>query len=385
MKYAWILTLFTCLSFAQFDNGSDGSYGPILVDSMSGDVTLAMPADGIFHATTVTVMDNTTLRFTKNALNTPVYILAQGPIIIELGSFINVSGTAGTLVMRGEGGPGGFDGGNPGISGPAGDGYGPGGGQAGPANGPGTDPDSAGGGAYGTQPYSISARDGDVYGSALLVPLVGGSGGGGIDNGKGGGGGGGAILLSSNAYIQLDGYVIAQGGVDSGTYNNGSGGGVRLVAMDIFGNGRIYTCGYFIGCSAFASGGEGRIRVDTVDPSTLANILFYGEKSFGGLLAIFPVPNPSLDIIEAAGQSISVGSNPVTVILPYGSPAMQNVVVQGTDFPSSQNIEVVITPVVGVKTVYPAVLDMDVNPDTITVPVTLPANTVVNIHVWTTD
>jgi hypothetical protein len=35
--------------------------------------TIALPPDGILHYTTITVRSNGTLRFSKNALNTPVY------------------------------------------------------------------------------------------------------------------------------------------------------------------------------------------------------------------------------------------------------------------------------------------------------------------------
>ena len=114
--------------FAQgFDSGSDGSMGALLVTS---NTTLALPPDGVFRFTTITVASGTALNFTPNALNTPVYLLATGDVAIS--GTIDVSGSAGSNVAGGRGGPGGFDGGLPGLAGtPAGDGKGPGAGKAG--------------------------------------------------------------------------------------------------------------------------------------------------------------------------------------------------------------------------------------------------------------
>ena len=108
-----------------FDSGSDGTYGAI--NCTSGTCTLDMPPDGIFRCTTITVSGTATLKFNKNALNTPVYLLATGDINI-IGS-INVAGGNANSFPRagGVGGPGGFDGGNPGMgsSVPPSDGQGP--------------------------------------------------------------------------------------------------------------------------------------------------------------------------------------------------------------------------------------------------------------------
>ena len=63
----------------QFDSGNDGSFAPI--ELTSGTVTIPLPADGIINATTVTIFG--TLSFEKNELNTPVFLLATGDIIIK--------------------------------------------------------------------------------------------------------------------------------------------------------------------------------------------------------------------------------------------------------------------------------------------------------------
>ena len=114
------------LRAAAFDCGSDGSYGPINVQA---DTTLDMPSNGVFHCTTITVASGKTLRFNKNPLNTPVYLLAIGDVLIN--GTIDVSGGAYSGVTNGVAGPGGFAGGYGGtaVAGytTGGDGLGPGG------------------------------------------------------------------------------------------------------------------------------------------------------------------------------------------------------------------------------------------------------------------
>src|SRR5688572_518120 len=97
-------------SAQRFSSGSDGSYGPLIVTTAH--TTVDVPPDGIFHCTTITVR-GFILRFKRNALNTPVYLLSQSNIVIE-GDII-VSGEDGRAGGAGSGGPGGFDGGAPGI------------------------------------------------------------------------------------------------------------------------------------------------------------------------------------------------------------------------------------------------------------------------------
>ena len=61
------LFAFAGASAAPFDSGSTGAYGPINITS---NTVLAMPADGVFHCTTINVGSGFTLRFTRNPLNT---------------------------------------------------------------------------------------------------------------------------------------------------------------------------------------------------------------------------------------------------------------------------------------------------------------------------
>src|ERR1041385_564027 len=74
-NYRWLTAILVLLSVvnvlaAPFNSGSTGAYGPMNITS---NTTLAMPADGIFHCTTIDITNGATLLFTKNALNTPVY------------------------------------------------------------------------------------------------------------------------------------------------------------------------------------------------------------------------------------------------------------------------------------------------------------------------
>ena len=102
-----------------FSSGSDGSYGAINITS---NTTLALPSNGIFNCTTITVAQGAILTFTKDALKTPVYLLATSNVSIS--GTIDVSGKQGNGVAGGDSGPGGFPGGNPGsVSEPPGPGY----------------------------------------------------------------------------------------------------------------------------------------------------------------------------------------------------------------------------------------------------------------------
>ena len=362
-----------CASAQGFDSGSDGSLGALNVTSNQ---TIALPPDGVLRYTTVNVAAGATLTFAPNALNTPVYLLATGDVIID--GIIDVSGGNGTSVIGGRGGPGGFDGGPPGVAGALpGDGKGPGAGKAGTG---GFGAASAGGAAFLDVPIDPSANDGVPYGSPLLVPIIGGSGGGGESNGVGGGGGGGAIVIASNTRIAIsfNALVKARGGLAD--FNEGSGGGVRFVAPLVQGDGQIDVGGG-------NRGANGRVRVDSIDKTQIqlrmtpnrANTL-----SIGAFMTVFPPGNPRLDIISAAGTQIPEGTNmPVLVNLPFGSDTNRTVIVQARNFNAVLPIEVVLTPDSGPGTVVQANIDnAAANPATVTVPVGFPINTPVAVHVW---
>ncbi len=365
-----------------FNSGSDGSYGPI---NLLTSTTLQVPPSGIFHCTSIYISNNVSLSFVPNALNTPIYFLAQSNVLI-LGT-IDVTGKTGTANpgFGGLGGPGGFEGGNPGFDSaniPPGSGRGPGAGLAGIGL---TTTNGAGAAGYATTGVNGgSLLHGKIYGNPLLIPLVGGSGGGGTtgNTGQGGGGGGGAILIASNTRIDINnpGLIAAYGGANGGgAWNGGSGGAIRLVAPVVAGNGRLYVYGQ-------GGGGSGRVRVDTLNRQGAA--FDYNPNSsptIGTVMITFPSPLPRLDILNVAGNAIAEGtSGNVTITLPFGSDPNRTVVVQARDFQGVVPISVVLTPDNGTATTYPASIDMSGgNPSSATVNVTFPVNVRTTVNAWT--
>ncbi|MCA9410958.1 MAG: hypothetical protein KC917_12125 [Candidatus Omnitrophica bacterium] len=371
-------------SYAQFDSGSDGSDGALFIAGASGTVTMDVPEpDGIFNFTTVDIEAGATLQFNQNSLNTPVYMLATGGVTIA--GIINVSGKSGTSSppIGGLGGPGGYAGGIPGISGsPSGDGYGPGAGKRGNIS------NETGRASY-TQKAGVPVgggqrpNDGGIYGSPLLVPLVGGSGGGGTNGqpGTGGGGGGGACLIASDTeiFIASSGRIDAQGGGDSN--NAGSGGSVRLVAPVVRGTGTIDVRG-----GGGGWGGTGRVRVDVIDRKQLQLIVtFVQAYSVGGFMQVFPDPLPRLDVTHVAGKDIPEGTTEaVLVTLPLNSSATQEVRVQGRDFVGLVPIRVVLTPDSGSSVIEDATIDMGSgNPSEVSLMMGFPVNTPVAVNAFT--
>jgi len=365
-----------------FDSGSNGTYGAI---DVSSNTTLDLPDDGVFHATTINIASGATLSFNANAWNAPVYLLATGDV--TLAGNVVVSGTRGTSTTGGVGGPGGFNGGNPGsVATSPGSGYGPGGGGGGSS---GNTAGSAAPGVFASRTSLNTTNQGNPYGSALVLPLIGGSGGGGVSGtpGTGGGGGGGAVLIASSTRIDFVGnaQIQSRGGNYLGTsaYNGGSGGGIRLVAPAVTASGA--TLDVQGGTVWSGRAGPGRIRIDTLDRSSLGfNFLPGGVTSIGSLMLTFPSPTPRLDIVEAAGTAIALDSGPVLVNLPFGSTAVRSVKVRATDFNAIVPISVVLTPDHGDVVAYEAEIDNQAaNPAEVTVDVTLPVNVQTLISAWT--
>ncbi|HKQ40138.1 MAG TPA: hypothetical protein VJ063_18845 [Verrucomicrobiae bacterium] len=362
-----------------FDAGSTGADGPLNVTSNR---TLNLPPDGVFNFTTITVASGVTLSFNRNPLNTPVYLLATSNVTIN--GTVDVSGGSGNGNSPGRGGPGGFDGGYPGLDAntPSGAGMGPGGAMGGVAC---CFANSAGAGGYSAVGgVTQTTNKGPVYGSPLLIPMVGGSGGGGTSGSTiwGGGGGGGAILIGSNTRIDVNsgGLVRANGGgiCVAGGNNGGSGGAIRLVAPLVTGGGTIQAVGQ-------CNGGDGRIRVDTTSRRSVVYV-FDPPASIGANLVVFPTPIPRLDIIEAAGTIIQEGSPaPVSIQLPFGSTTNRTVTVQARNFNAVVPISIALTPDSGRAVVYQASIDNTVgnDPAQTTVNVTVPVNVVVTVNAWT--
>ena len=353
-RFTWLLLssalLTVPLAQAQpFISGSTGAYGAMNITS---NTTLDMPSNGVFHCTTITVASGVTLKFNRNPLNTPVYLLAQSNILVQ--GTIDVSGGLGNSQVGGAGGPGGFDGG------PAGQlGYPPGAGQGPGAGGVVTNSQYVGAnasfGTLGSTPYGTAqSGSGATYGNALLVPLVGGSGGGGsMPPGAGYSGGGG-----------------------------GGGGGVRLIAPIV--RTGVSTIDLLGGPSAY--GGYGRARIDTTDRRFInGSTLTGGPWTVGANMVVFPIPTPQLSIIQAAGTVIAEGTPaPVQIQLPYNSTTNRTVTVQARDFNAVVLVDVLLTPESGASVKYQTNIDNTVvNPATAVVNVVVPVNTVVNVKAWT--
>jgi hypothetical protein len=373
-----------------FSSGSTGADGAL---NVTANTTLQVPASGIFNFTTVTIDAGTTLNFTKNALNTPVYLLAQGDVVIN--GTIDVSGSPPNSPFKGGiGGPGGFDGGPGGaasgdLADPGGDGLGPGGGKHGVLQ------STALPASYGTLASGFPvANASPAYGTPALIPIIGGSGGGGANGipSAGGGGGGGAILISSSAKILLSGSgrIFSLGGGRVGTsFSGGSGGAVRLVAPRIYGTGTIDVRGFSWGYTA----GAGRIRVDSIfkaeptDPSNQnLSIQYQGNNaSVGSTMIVFPPNSPRLDLISAAGTTVPEGTPaPVLVQLPFGTTPTQNIIVQARNFAAKVPIRVVLTPASGDSIIIDDEVDnTTANPATKTVSAAFPINQLVRVSAWT--
>ncbi len=322
-----------------FDSGStgaDGAFTPTCTPTPCT-VTVTLPASGVFHYTTVSVPAGVTVKYTRNAANTPVTMLATGHVTIS--GTIDVSGStggAGVMGFRlapngGVGGPGGFDGGSgangltgTGIKG--GDGLGPGGGGAGAASG--GAPRAGGGGSHLTSGAwnSDGGAPGPLYGTPTLVSLIGGSGGGGAgswsgSSGAGGGGGGGATLIAAGtsaaaATISLSGSIKANGGQGgqgcwpSGVPacgGGGSGGAVRFVAHTVAGTGSVDVRGGLTGLLT-PPGGMGRIRVEFANYTAAWNLWLASPPPSGVSFVSTPSPPtltnaPALTITAVGGVS----------------------------------------------------------------------------------
>lgn len=370
----------------KFSSGSTGADGAL---NVTANTTIDLPPDGRLNYTTVNVATSVTLNFRRNALNTPVFLLAQGDVVID--GVIDVSGSRGpgNVPTGGAGGPGGFDGGKPGFGTeiPPGNGYGPGGGKGGNFD---LSPNGAGAGSFGNVPDWPEGGNNHgkvIYGSPLLIPMIGGSGGGGSAGspGIGGGGGGGAILIASSTKITVsaNGQIYARGGGRGNSpVNAGSGGAIRLLAPLVNGTGRIDV----FGGEGDGSAAEGRIRVDTIDRSALQfSFQPNSQTTVGANMFVFPAKVPRLDITDAAGTAIVVGTlAPVTVQLPFGADTNKTITVQAKDFGAKVPISVVLTPDSGDRIIVPASIDNTTqNPATVVVPVGIPPNVVVTVNVWT--
>ena len=337
--------------FNSGSTGADGAFAP------TADVRLAIPTDGVFNFTTITIPAGVTVSFETRAgrHQPPVSFLATGNVTIN--GRIDVDGADGgpggngtqLFSNAGTAGPGGFDGGagSNGLIGPFGAaGLGPGGGAPGGAALP---------GHAGHLVAGPGAPGGRAYGDERLVPLLGGSGGGGAAaqffgvTGSGGGGGGGAVLIASSGTLTLNGSITARGGLGgpdatgAPSGGSGSGGAVRLVATAVTGSGGIDVHG---GQGA----SPGRIRVEA-----LTNTATLGGGAVGGIT----VGSPDAIAVNVVGLRIAaVAGVPAPadpqgsyaapdVILPPGTTGPVTIALEAREIPLGTTITVTATPLSG--------------------------------------
>lgn len=330
-------------------DGSDGAFAP------TASQTLDLPDDGIFNFTTISIPSGVTVRFRRNAANTPVLLRASGAV--SIGGVIDVSAGGVNLgdiadpnlgyirpATTAVGGPGGGSGGQGGFgdttcSGAscqaATAGTGPSPGQPGPTpthSSVKVFGNAGGGGGMASEGLAAERYTSGVPGSpavAYPTPLTGGSGGGGGSGwyffgvqlaGGVGGGGGGALQISTPDAILLSGSLLALGGNGGWAFANsggqggpgggGSGGNIALVAaavtllptalVDVTGGygGGLSTQTYTRDPRAFENGARGGVGYFSVSASqmTLAGTL-------NAVVAPVPLP-PSLPLLLAGAMLV---------------------------------------------------------------------------------
>ena len=360
-----------------FQSGSDGRDGAL---QPTGNVEIPLPDDGILRYTTIRIPPLVTVTFTRNAANTPVYLLAQGDV--EIHGTISVNGETGTGLRGGRGGPGGFDGGLPGIAGSLpGDGLGPGGGRGAGSS------TTVGRGIFGNLFPQADRRptDGEEpYGTSLLTPLFGGSGGGGLP-GSGGGGGGGALLIASNTRItnSQNSSITAIGANGwGGSANWGSGGAIRLVAPEISGNGQV---------SVLGPGGNanaGRIRCDLIE-RRFFGLRFLPSDAVSAseaFMVAMPANLPTLRLVRVAGVDVPPDAPAgFTVTLPFNSPASQEIVLEASGFSADVPVALRLTPGGGaaLPIITGSIPNFAPTPARLSLQAGFPPNTPVTVEAWT--
>jgi len=203
-------------------------------------IDLKTRPSGVFNYTDILVPSGMTVKFLRNASNTPVIWLASG--------FVQIDGTVDVGGSGSGGGPGGYDG----ADGLMLNGQGPGGGF------PDDTYQNLGGKYFGT------------YGNPQIEPLIGGSGGGRPHSSyPAGSGGGGAVLIAASRDIQVNGSILANSSYVNGQVGSGSGGAIKLVADRIFGSGSLQA---ITGGSGWGyNGTPGRIRLEAYETDMVDN------------------------------------------------------------------------------------------------------------------
>lgn len=224
-------------------------------------------SDGILDVTSTTVLQADTrpngFNFRSITVRAGGTLTLQGslPAILRSQGAVQIDGNVTADAIGAAAGPGGYDGGLPGLQG-----EGPGGGQAGVG--------SCAFPAYGT-PGSHATGRGTTYGSAYPFDLRGGSGGGGTWHPGGfgcnwgqfsGGGGGGTIVVYADGPITVTGSITARGAAL--TFGAGAAGSILLRST---GAATITGTVSAVGGGAFG-GGDGFVRIDCATCSLTGSI-----------------------------------------------------------------------------------------------------------------
>ena len=302
-----------------FSSGSTGADGAFNVGV--GTTNITVRPGGVYHYTTYNVPAGATVEYFRGTDNSPVVILTSGDV--NIAGSVTVRGLDGvthgqsTAQLGGQGGPGGFKGGNGGIvvANP-------------PLNIQSTAGQGPGGGAVATS--TVGGFSGNYGGPAsftLLTPLFGGSGGGAgfavpggfAGSGGSGGGGGGAILVASSTRITINGAIRANGGAGGVNVNtscrdqagSGSGGAVRLVAPTIDGAGQVQAVrGAYNGPNCgLPLASDGRIRIEAFTLTGFTGTVFPTPSLAGAPGAVSPAGNPALANVPTL-QFASIGTPP---------------------------------------------------------------------------
>jgi len=334
-------------TFVSGSTGADGAFNP------TSSQTIQLPESGIFNFTTVNIPTNVLITFEKNSRNTPVIILATGNINITGG--IHIHGKSSYGVFGGDGGPGGFKGGDGGRTFEHPDGFpgeGPGGGIGGKRKEDGSKTFGAVAGHRFGGIVDNNIVGGASYGNNQLSVLIGGSGGGGqsaslTDYGNGAAGGGGAILIASSTEIIFQGGFINATSPSVGNVVGGSGGAIKLIANKISGPAGIYINGGW-------GGSVGYFRVESFDQTQFTPSYFDYSQGLPGPVFL---PNlPTLTITKVGG--VNAPSNPAAafranpdIIVPTSVSNPVTVNIQATNIPVGTVVQIMQTSDVNTRTI----------------------------------
>jgi hypothetical protein len=354
-------------TLGSLDSTVPASYPPGTTSSSYNTMEIPLPDDGVMVFNSINLAERPpyvggyglTVRFIRNAANTPVTLLVNGDV--NIGQYVTltvtgdngITGSTNALGKGGLGGNGGFRGGDGGYQLV----------NFGSIGGAGLGP---GGGAGGTNTYFNNGHGAGAtfVGAPDLLPLVGASGGGGGAStdiapgcaGGGGGGGGGALLIAANGTITITGQIMADGGA-GGTWGNancasggggGAGGAVRLLATTIGGPGQVYARGgSSYNNNTLAQ--PGSIRLEALNNNlTVGNTTPLATRAAGPGPVVNPI-TPTVAITSVGGQPVPQppqgGVGNIDLVL--AAPGATDIAFTTSGVPTGTTVNVTVKPRVG--------------------------------------